>query len=176
MSQYRDSADTTGGDRPDEITRAGIGPEIGSQAPDLRAPSTVHQTLDLERFEQRVPVVIVFAIGLDDPATVISQLDSVHAEFGHARVQLLAVFDLPIGQLLEAADGTNVPFIADPDRHLAEQYVVPVGRDRVTVVVLDLDSTVVDVIELSVVGDLGGALGALVRAGGSPAVARLADR
>jgi len=107
--------------------RAIIGPPLGSLAPSLGGPSTVHQTLEPERFAARVPVVLVFGNGLDDPAAVVAQLESVHAEFGHARVQLLAVFDLTIGELLAATQDSNVPFIADPDRRIADEYVIPVG-------------------------------------------------
>ena len=120
-----------------------VGPTVGEPAPPIGGPSTVHQRLDLEQFAGKVPIAAVFLTGLADPDAAIAALDEAHIAFGHARVQLLGILDEPIGAIVERTDGRSVPIVADPDRRISNRYVIPSDAQHVTVVAIDMESTVV---------------------------------
>ena len=122
------------------------GPPVGETAPDLSAPSTTHQTLDLDRFVGRVPVVVVFLAGLEDPGPTVRELDALHLRFGEHRVQLLLVVDRTIGELVDLSQtsDTAVPLLADPAGRIADDYSVDVLPDEVTAVVIDAEGTVIE--------------------------------
>ena len=141
---------------------SGIGPALGAPAPPLGGPSTVHQTLDLDDFRGKVPVIVVFLRELEELGETVSMLDEVHARAGHARVQLLAVVDRPIGDLLAFGVDYSIPMIADPELELSDSFSVPRQSASATIVVIDLDSVVVDVIVACSGGDLVAQLDALI--------------
>lgn len=125
-----------------------IGPTVGAPAPAIGGPSSVYQRLDLEQFAGKVPIAVVFLVGLTDPDAAIAALDEAHVAFGHARVQLLGILDEPIGAVIERTEDTSVPIVADPDRGISDRYVVPSDAQHVTVVAIDLESNVVAVTSL----------------------------
>jgi peroxiredoxin len=96
---------------------------IGTRAPEFRAPSSHGQTLDLASFHGKVPVVLIFA---SDRRRVdlLRRFDDHLVEFGHRRIQVLAVVPEIPKQVRARAerDGLSLPLLADADGSIAESF------------------------------------------------------
>lgn len=92
---------------------------IGSAAPDFRAPTSNGQTLDRASFLGKVPVALVFpAADTPDLEGVLTPFDARMVEFGHRRVQVLAVVDespRTVRELAERIPLHALTLLADPD-------------------------------------------------------------
>ena len=93
--------------------------KIGSIAPDFRAPTSNGQTLDRASFLGKVPVALVFpAADTPDLEGVLTPFDARMVEFGHRRVQVLAVVDespRTVRELAERIPLHALTLLADPD-------------------------------------------------------------
>jgi len=79
--------------------------KIGSIAPDFRAPTSNGQTLDRAAFLGKVPVALVFpAPDTSDLQAILTTFDTRMVEFGHRRVQVLAVVDESARTVRELAE------------------------------------------------------------------------
>jgi peroxiredoxin len=106
--------------------------DIGTPAPDFRAPSSHGQTLDRASFLGKVPVVLVFPpADTADLGRDLSTFDERLVEFGHRRVQVLAVIDATPRETREIAD--RIPLhaltlLADQDGSIRESYAPAGGQ------------------------------------------------
>jgi peroxiredoxin len=106
--------------------------KIGSPAPDFRAPTSNGQTLDRSSFLGKVPVALVFpSPETPDLAATLRPFDARMVEFGHRRVQVLAVVDESPRTVRELAD--RIPLhaltlLADEDGSIRESYAAAGGQ------------------------------------------------
>ena len=112
---------------------------IGDLAPDFRAPSSHGQTLDRASFLGKVPVALLFPAPDDaDLAATLAPFDERMVEFGHRRVQVLAVIeDSPrtVRELAERIPLHVLTVLADQDGSIREAYAPDGGQ----CFLLDLD-------------------------------------
>jgi peroxiredoxin len=103
---------------------------VGSPAPDFRAPTSNGQTLDRGSFLGKVPVALVFpAPDAPDLESTLTSFDARMIEFGHRRVQVLAVVDespRTVRELAERIPLHALTLLADQDGSIRESYA-PVG-------------------------------------------------
>jgi peroxiredoxin len=121
---------------------------IGSVAPDFRAPSSNGQTLDRASFLGKVPVALVFpALDTADLAATLAPFDARMVEFGHRRVQVLAVIDESPRTVRELAEGIPLhalTLLADQDGSIREAYGPTGGQCAL----IDVDGTLRAVVPL----------------------------
>lgn len=149
---------------------------IGSSAPDFRAPTSNGQTLDRASFLGKVAVALVFpAPDAVDLSGVLTTFDTRLVEFGHRRVQVLAVVDespRTVRELAERIPLHALTLLADQDGSIRAAYapdgaqcflvdvdgrlraVVPFGADAVDALLQQVDTL-----------DLGGATGGAAEGG-----------
>lgn len=117
--------------------------------PDFRLPSSTGQTLELDSFRGKLPLVLVFHPGLDHPGTdrIIADFDGLLAQFGAERCQVLVVLPETASDLRSYADEHDVslPLLADPAHAMARAYEVlnDDGAVRPVLIVTDSDAVVV---------------------------------
>jgi len=103
---------------------------IGTPVPDFRAPSSHGQTLDRAAFVGKVPVALVFpALDTADLVADLRPFDERLVEFGHHRVQVLAVIEESARTVRELADTMplrSLTLLADQDGSIREAFG-PVG-------------------------------------------------
>jgi peroxiredoxin len=144
---------------------------IGDVAPDFRAPTSNGQTLDRASFLGKVPVVLLFPAPDDaDLAATLAPFDTRMVEFGHRRVQVLAVVEESPRNLRELA--ARIPLhaltvLADQDGSIREAYAPEGGQ----CFVMDLGGRLRAVVPLGAdaVDELLGRSEALTPAAGTPA-------
>jgi peroxiredoxin len=121
---------------------------IGSPAPDFRAPTSNGQTLDRNSFLGKVPVVLVVpAPDEPDLTAVLTPFDARMVEFGHRRVQVLAVIDesaRTVRELAERIPLHALTLLADEDGSIRESYAPRGGR----CFVMDVDGRLKAVVPL----------------------------
>ena len=147
---------------------------IGSPAPDFRAPSSNGQTLDRSSFLGKVPVALVFpAVDTPDLAGTLAPFDARMIEFGHRRVQVLAVVDESPRTVRALAD--RIPLraltlLADQDGSIRQAYSPDGGQCDL----IDADGTLRAVVPLGpdAIGELLRQADALDGANGSEQDAR----
>lgn len=93
---------------------------------DFRLPASTGQTLSLDSFLGKVPMVIVF-LGLppsDGDHSFLTELDSRLKDFGAGRSQLLVVLRATARATREIADelGLSVPLLADAGGSMARDH------------------------------------------------------
>lgn len=105
-------------------------------------PSSTGGPVDLDRILGRIPVVLVFLEPPDDAAALeaLRGMGEHLVDFGHDRVQLLAVANRPVGVVEELDDfaSGNVRILADPDGSLASRFGGAYLKDRPTTVLIDV--------------------------------------
>jgi len=105
---------------------------IGTPAPDFRAPTSNGQTLDRASFLGKVPVALLFpAPDSVDLAGTLRAFDERLVDFGHRRVQVLAVVDESPRTVRELA--ARIPLhaltlLADEDGSIREAYATEGGQ------------------------------------------------
>jgi peroxiredoxin len=111
---------------------------IPRTAPPFRAPSSRGQTLELDSFAGKVPIVLVPVGRLDAPKAgeLVRALDEHEVDFGHCRVQVLGLAEATAHQVREyAADhGFELTLLADPDGAIIRDYGLDDGHGRAVVV------------------------------------------
>jgi peroxiredoxin len=105
---------------------------IGSTAPDFRAPTSNGQTLDRASFLGKVPVALLFpAPDASDLVGALSTFDARIVEFGHRRIQVLAVVDespRTVRELAERIPLHALTLLADQDGSIREAYAPDGGQ------------------------------------------------
>ena len=121
---------------------------IGSAAPDFRAPTSNGQTLDRSSFLGKVPVALVFpAPDTPDLAATLRPFDDRMVEFGHRRVQVLAVVDespRTVRELAERIPLRALTLLADQDGSIREAFAPRDGQCDL----MDTDGTLRAVVPL----------------------------
>jgi peroxiredoxin len=113
-------------------------------APPFRAPSSRGQTLELDSFAGKVPIVVFDAGPLGEPSrALVSELNRREIEFGQQRVQLLGVAEATAAELREFATEHDIEaaLIADPDGTIAGEYGLDGDQHRAVVIDLALGVT-----------------------------------
>ncbi len=136
---------------------------VGRSAPPFRAPSSNGQTLDLDAFVGKVRVVLVFFADMTGPLSqaALADLDEHLVDFGHERVQLLAIAPCTAREARTVSEERRLALTLLADEHggeglgpIASAFVGAIGPESVAVVVIDRSGTVVDRFDQSPVGDL----------------------
>ena len=121
---------------------------IGSPAPDFRAPTSNGQTLDRNSFLGKVPVVLVVpAPDAPDLTEVLAPFDARMVEFGHRRIQVLAVVDesaRTVRELAERIPLHALTLLADEDGSIRQSYAPEGGH----CFVMDVDGRLRSVVPL----------------------------
>ncbi len=113
----------------------------GTAAPDFRAPSSHGQTLERESFLDKVALVLVFP-PTDGPDAVLAEFDRRLVDFGHRRVQVLAVLHDTAKEVRSRADSVPLDaltLLADEDGSITEAFGVD---ERPGYIVVDKDGVV----------------------------------
>jgi peroxiredoxin len=132
---------------PDRPGREGVSVlEVGSPAPDYRAPTNKGHTLDAGVFRSRLPVVLFFVGGLGEPADLATlwAFDALLPEFGSRRVQLLGVVRETARGLRDQCGETAVTVLADEDGSIRAAYG---GWEHPFSVVVDRHGDIVAVVQ-----------------------------
>jgi peroxiredoxin len=107
-------------------------------APPFRAPSSRGQTLDLESFAGKVPIVLVPVGRLDtaQAGDLVRELDDHEVDFGRCRVQVLGLAEATAHQVREYAEDRHVELtlLADPDGAIRHDYGLDERHNRAVVV------------------------------------------
>ncbi|MGZ8764534.1 MAG: peroxiredoxin family protein [Acidimicrobiia bacterium] len=106
-------------------------------APPFRAPSSRGQTLDLDSFAGKLPIVLFRSGPLSAGSlALVTELDRREVEFGHQRVQLLGVTEATAADLREfvAEHSIDAALIADPDGAIARDYGLDDDQHRAVVI------------------------------------------
>jgi peroxiredoxin len=112
-------------------------PTIPRSAPSFRAPSSRGQTLELENFAGKVPIVLFHTGALRERSlAMVTELDRREVEFGHQRVQLLGVAEATAAELRAFATEHDIQatLIADPDGAIAGDYGLDGRQNRAVVI------------------------------------------
>ncbi len=113
----------------------------GTAAPDFRAPSSHGQTLGRASFLDKVALVLVFPTR-DTADALLAEFDRRLVDFGHRRVQVLAVVHDTARAVRERAGSIPLDaltLLADEDGSIAEAFAVD---QRPGYVVVDKDGVV----------------------------------
>ena len=118
-----------------------------SQIGDFRLPASTGQTLSLESFQGKVPMVFVF-LDRESPRDreLLESLNSHLRDFGSERSQVLVILRITARQARELADerGMAIPILADASGAMARDFDADDGRStRPVAIVADKDGRVV---------------------------------
>lgn len=113
------------------------------QVPDFSLPASTGQTLSLESYRGKTPLVIIF---LPDPRAslrMLKRFDDRLADFGEERSQLLAVVPVQLSEAKEIADEHDLvlPLLADETGSMAHQLNLQLAGHPV-VIVADKDGRI----------------------------------
>ncbi|MGH3650486.1 MAG: peroxiredoxin family protein [Acidimicrobiia bacterium] len=93
---------------------------------DFSLPASTGQTLRLDSFKGKVPLVIVFIadVASDEDRALLTELDRRHKDFGAERSQLLVVVRSTARETRQRAEemGLTVPLLADASGAMARDY------------------------------------------------------
>ena len=110
-------------------------------------PASTGGVVDLDRIIGNIPTVLVF---IETPSSdrgreVLDALGQRLVDFGHDRIQLLAVSPVPVSQAMDAdaASIGNVRILADTDRLLAVQLNATYSAQSVETVLIGADGQIV---------------------------------
>lgn len=112
-------------------------------------PASTGQTLSLDSFKGKVPLVLVFLGDLDssDDSELLDEVNSRLADFGAQRSQVLAVAKVTARRAREYADANslNVAVLADASGSMARDYGADYGsgEPRTVAVVSDKEGRMV---------------------------------
>lgn len=114
---------------------------------DFSLAASTGQTLGLDSFRGKVPLVIVF-VDLESAKDrdFLGALSSHHRDFGHERSQILAVARATARETRQTADdmGLSMPVLADASGAMARDYDAEVdGKTRRVAVVADREGRLV---------------------------------
>lgn len=142
---------------------------------DFSLASSTGQTLRLDSFKGKVPLVLVFLdLEDDDDRALLVDINDRHKEFGSERSQVLVVAKVTARDARQVAEemGLTVPVLADASGAMARDHDAAKGKTRVAVVA-DKEGRVVrrfDPLPTEEVSEVTDALLYAVRAIGSGAI------
>lgn len=113
---------------------------------DFSLPASTGQTLSLDSFKGKVPLVIIFLdLSREDDRELLEILNVRHKDFGSERSQLLVAVRLTAREVREVADDMDLslPLLADASGAMARGYDVGVGEGRQVAIVADKDGRIV---------------------------------
>jgi peroxiredoxin len=99
--------------------------QTGARIGDFSLPSSTGQTLGLDSFLGKVPMVIVFVDpGSNEDRSLLAELSSRHKDFGSERSQILTVARITARDTRQIADdmGLSVPLLADASGAMARNF------------------------------------------------------
>jgi peroxiredoxin len=122
--------------------------ETADRIEDFSLPASTGQTLGIDSFRGKVPMVIVFVDpNSDEDRNLLTELSSRHKDFGSERSQILAVARITAKDTRQIADdmGLSVPVLADASGAMARDYDAEDadGRTRRVAVVADKEGRLV---------------------------------
>jgi peroxiredoxin len=93
------------------------------QVPDFSLPASTGQTLSLDSYRGKTPLVIIFLPELKASLRILKRFDDRLADFGKERSQVLAVARAPASDVREIADDHDLvlPLLADASGSMAHQ-------------------------------------------------------
>lgn len=96
----------------------------GEPIPDFSLPASTGQTLSLDSFLGKVPLAIVFVVGLEPDRELLASLNEHLAEFGAERSQVMAVANDTAKTVRHFAEteGIVMPILADASGAMARDY------------------------------------------------------
>jgi peroxiredoxin len=117
--------------------------------PSFRSASSTGQTLSLESFRDIVPIALLFIPDLtsQEGLGVVTELNSLHLEFGNLRSQVLVVVKETSRTVREFSDQERLtlPILADASGSIIRSFEVDegAGRARLAAVVADKHGSLV---------------------------------
>lgn len=117
--------------------------------PNFRLPASTGQTLERDAYVGKVPLVIFFLPGIEDPVdrAQIRRYDELLSDFGRERSQPLGVARATARSLRDLSDEMDlqIPLLADAGGEMSRDFDVldPDGRPRRVTVLADADGKVV---------------------------------
>lgn len=125
-----------------------IEPQEPERIADFRLAASTGQTLSLDSFKGKVPLVIVFVdLTSDEDRDLLEELSSHHKDFGDERSQILVVARATARETRQATDdmGLTIPILADASGSMARNYRAEdeEGNTKRVAVVADKEGRVV---------------------------------
>jgi thioredoxin-dependent peroxiredoxin len=115
--------------------------------PDFSLPASTGQTLSLDSFKGKVPLVLVFLTGLESDRDLLGSLNERLSDFGAERAQVLAVVEDTAANTRQFAEeeGIVMPILADASGAMFRDYGAEVAPGEVhrMAVITDTDGRVV---------------------------------
>lgn len=111
--------------------------ESPSEIEDFGLPASTGQTLTLESFKGKVPLILVFLnLEQDGNRNLLSDLNTRHKDFGSERAQVLAIVKMTARETREIAEdmGLSVPLLADASGAMTRAYDADEAESGVAVV------------------------------------------
>lgn len=151
----------------------GMGPLMSespepAQIPDFRLAASTGQTLALDSFKGKVPLVVVFVdLNSDEDDDLLRELSSHHKDFGNERSQILAVARATAREVRQASEdmGLSIPILADASGAMARDFVAEVdGKTKRVAVVADREGELIRRFDPLPDGDPTGVIEALLYA------------
>jgi peroxiredoxin len=125
-------------------------PDVGQQLSAFKAPASTGQTVELDAYLGKVPIVLFFVPDVEREASR-EEIDawSEHlVDFGHRRVQVLGVVPATPREIRQATHewGWVVPLLADEGHLIGEELGVTSGSADAPTLVADRDGTIVEIV------------------------------
>lgn len=115
--------------------------------PDFSLPASTGQTLSLDSFKGKVPLVLVFLTGLESDRDLLGSLNERLSDFGAERAQVLAVVEDTAANTRQfaEAEGVVMPILADASGAMFRDYGAEVAPGEVhrMAVIVDTEGRVV---------------------------------
>lgn len=115
-------------------------PQPSTEIKGFSLPASTGQTLSLDSFKGKVPLVLVFLnLEHDGETALLSELNARHKDFGSERAQVLAIVKMTARQTRETAEkmGLSVPLLADASGAMTRAFDVDDGAGNSVAVVAD---------------------------------------
>jgi peroxiredoxin len=113
------------------------------QVPDFSLPASTGQTLSLDSYRGKTPLVLVFVPDVKTSLRILKRFSDRLADFGEERCQLLAVASLDAGEAKSVAEEHDLvlPLLADESGSMARQLNLQLACHPV-VIVADKDGRI----------------------------------
>lgn len=122
-------------------------PREQAQIADFRLAASTGQTLALDSFKGKVPLVVVFIdLASEEDRELLEALSAHHKDFGSERSQILAVARATARETRQASEdmGLSIPVLGDASGSMARDYDAEVdGRTKRVAVVADKEGRLI---------------------------------
>jgi peroxiredoxin len=131
-------------------------PDVGQQLSAFRAPASTGQTVELDAYLGKVPIVVFFVPDVETEAAR-DEIDawSEHlVDFGHLRVQVLGIVPATPREVRDAARewGWVVPLLADEGHLIAHELGITSEGAGAPTLVADRNGRVVEIVARDIDG------------------------